>query len=401
MSEETDYPVIPGCEYVDRCGGGGFADVLRYRDSLGRDVAVKVLRQGVDEKAIGGFEQEAMLMAKLSNHPNIVSIYQFGVDGNDRPYLIMEMYPSGSLADDIRNRVYTPAKTLAVGIQLCGAIETAHRMGVLHRDIKPANILFNDFGRPALTDFGISVAVDQDNPMGNAMSPQWAPPEQFSASAGDIGPWSDVYSLAATLWAALAGHSPMWVSGQSNDAAHLRSRAETMPVPPLDREDVPPQLEQVLRVAMSKRPEQRYGSALEFARALQATQATLSFGVTQIDVLSDSAGRKSDVDSLTDAGTRVSSFEDASSVASAAAGENVSGADEVPSDVGYHYPYPKPQGAPGGFRQIPAMMPGQYLPPAPEPDNEDATMQQVMLGVLATLIIVGSSVGIIALIATS
>lgn len=400
MSEETDYPAIPGCEYVDRCGGGGFADVLRYRDSLGRDVAVKVLRQGLDEKAIGGFKQEAMLMAKLSNHPNIVSIYQFDVDGNGRPYLIMEMYPSGSLADDIRRKVYTPAQVLAVGIQLCGAIETAHRMGVLHRDIKPANILFNDFGRPALTDFGISVAVDQDNPMGNAMSPQWAPPEQFSASTGKIGTWSDVYSLAATLWAALAGHSPMWVSGQSNDAAHLRSRAETMPVPPLDREDVPPQLEQVLRVAMSKRPEQRYASALEFARALQAIQTSLSFGVTQVDVLSDASGRKSEADTITDTGTRVSSFEDASPVASAAVPETVSGVDEAPPG-GYYYPYPQPQGALGEFRQMPSVMSRQYSLQVPEPDNENTTVLQVMLGLLATLVIVGSSVGIIALIATS
>ena len=300
---------IPGFTYVDYLGGGGFADVYQYQDALGRDVAVKVLHRDMNERMYENFQQEAALMAKLSSHPNIITIFQFGASSEDRPYLVMEMYPSGSISTQVRQKLYSAQQAMTVGIRIAGAIETAHRMGVLHRDIKPGNILFNQLGHPALTDFGISVSLDSHKAAGGAMSPQWAAPEQFiktTYEAGglehepqasdhddssrkhiDVGPWSDVYSLAATLWASLVGHSPMWVPGGKNDFVHLRSRAQSMGVPPIDRSDVPDDLERVLRIALSKDPTQRYQTALDFARALQRVQAAHNFPITPVEVLSE------------------------------------------------------------------------------------------------------------------
>ena len=163
MPPRKPAPEIPGFTLIDWLGGGGFADVFRYHDhSLDREVAIKVLhRGGSTDRARQAFRTEASLMAKLSSHPNIVSVFQMGVADDGRPFLVMEMCATQHLGDTSSRRPYSPAKAMELGIQIAGAVETAHRLGILHRDIKPSNIMFTAFGRPALTDFGISISLDQ------------------------------------------------------------------------------------------------------------------------------------------------------------------------------------------------------------------------------------------------
>lgn len=307
MAQKYPPPKLDGFEVVDWLGGGGFADVFSYNSKWGRQVAIKVLHRGVDGNAKSSFEAEVRLMAKLSNHPSIVSIFEAGIAKDGRPFLAMEICPPPHLSARIQQRPLSVSKALEVAIQISGAVETAHRLNVLHRDIKPANILFTEFGRPALTDFGISVSTDSET-ASKALSPLWAPPEQFGGRFGPMGPFSDVYSLAATTWAMLGGRSPMEIVGGDNSTNALRERVSKMTPPSTGRADVPDLLEQVLAVAQSKDPGQRYQSVLEFARALQGVQAQLNDSITPIDVLEDQIEDDYDEEPESDSGTRVNGF---------------------------------------------------------------------------------------------
>lgn len=304
MAQRSMPPELPGFVYIDWLGGGGFADVFRYQDALGRKVAVKVLHGG-DESA---FDAEANLMAKLSSHPNIVSIFQAGVAADGRRFLVMEECGTAHLGSRVAKRVLSTSKAMEITIQVAGAVETAHRMGILHRDIKPANILFTGIGRPALTDFGISVGSDVAAAK-NALSRLWAPQEQYPDSGLPMGPWSDVFSLAATMWAMLVGRSPMEEPGGPNDPLSLRHRARTFVPRATGRQDVPEVLERVLVTALTRDPQQRYQSALEFARALQGVQGQMNESVTPIDVLSDHVEEDlHDATEIEGSGTRISGF---------------------------------------------------------------------------------------------
>ena len=279
-------PSLTGFQYLRHLGSGGFADVYLYEEQLlGRKVAVKVLLSGkLGADALRHFTNEANLMAQLSNHPSIVSVYSAGVSDDGRPYLVMEYCSRPNLQARYRAQRFSEAEALRVGVQIAGAIETAHRAGILHRDIKPANILSTDYGRPALTDFGIAATTSSGVQTG--MSVPWAPPEALAADGrGDER--SDVYSLAATLYTLLAGRTPFEVPGTSNTSVELMSRVHTLPLPPLGRQDVSASFERVLATAMAKRPAERYGSAMEFARALQRVQIELGMQATTVDVVED------------------------------------------------------------------------------------------------------------------
>ncbi|MBK8464029.1 MAG: serine/threonine protein kinase [Nigerium sp.] len=306
MAPRSVAPELPGFSFLGFIGGGGFADVFRYQDALHRTVAVKVTH-GVSGESAQAIAAEANLMAKLSSHPNIVSIFQAGVAPDGRTYLVMEECAAAHLGARVSKRLLSVSKAMEITIQLAGAVETAHRLGILHRDIKPANILFTGFQVPALTDFGISASND-GGLASNALSPLWAPPEQHPDSPHPMGPWSDVFSLAATMWAMLVGRSPLEVPGDLNDRLTLRYRAQTFTPPPTRRQDVPDVLERVLATALTADPRQRYQSALEFARALQGVQGQLNESVTAINVLSDEP--EDDFDDLGphETGTRISGF---------------------------------------------------------------------------------------------
>ncbi len=279
-------PRLPGFTPVRHLGSGGFADVFLYSEQLlGRQVAVKVLvADKLGEDAIAHFTNEANLMAQLSNHPSIVSVHQAGVAEDGRPYLVMEYCSRPNLQARYRAARFSQAEALRVGIQIAGAVETVHRAGVLHRDIKPANILVTDYGRPALTDFGIAATASSNAQAG--MSVPWAPPEALAAQARS-DERSDVYSLAATLYTLLAGRTPFELPGASNTSVDLIGRVQSMPLPPIGRPDVSPSLERVLATAMAKNPAERYASALEFARALQRVQIELGMQPTAVDVMED------------------------------------------------------------------------------------------------------------------
>ena len=282
--EASAPPDLPGYEYVRVLGLGGFADVFLYRQHLPRrDVAVKVLLAGsLDDDVRERFQTEANLMAQLSHHPSIVTIHHAAIAADGRPFLVMEYCSRAGLAERYRTERMPVAEVLRIGVRLASAVETAHRAGILHRDIKPANVLTTDFGWPALTDFGIAATT---GPAAQAMgmSIPWSPPELLAERPhGDER--SDVYALAATVYSLLAGRTPFELPGGNNSAQQLVARIERSPLPPVGRDDVPPQLQAVLDRAMAKHPSRRYASAQAVARALQEVEAALRLPVTPLDL---------------------------------------------------------------------------------------------------------------------
>lgn len=289
-------PALAGFTYVDVLGSGGFADVYLYEQHLPRRrVAVKVmLADRMTGDAADQFAAEANVMALLSTHPAIVTIYQAGVSDDARPYLVMEYCSRPNLQVRSRAAAFSIAEALRVGIQVAAAVETAHRAGILHRDIKPANILVTEYNRPALTDFGIATTAGADESAAG-MSIPWSPPEAFGDDPGS-GVATDVYALGATVYTLLAGHSPFEIPGGRNGGADLIQRIESQPLAPLGRADAPASLEAVLARAMAKRPGDRYESAMAFARALQRVQIELAHSVTPIDILDDAPADEVDGD---------------------------------------------------------------------------------------------------------
>ncbi len=253
------------------------------------------------------FDAEAELLARLSTHPSIVTMYEAGLAADGRPYLAMEYCSRPSMGARFRTERIAVPEALRVAVQIAGAVETAHRAGILHRDIKPANILITDYGHPVLTDFGISGTLD-GAVLAQGMSVPWSPPEFFeSAPHGGVG--SDVWALAATLYSLLAGRSPFEVVGGPNSNADLIARISHDALPSIERSDVPRELERVLATAMAKTPGRRYPRMIDFARALQRIQGVLALAVTPVDLVEDVDPGAADDDRFgdveSDAGTRL------------------------------------------------------------------------------------------------
>ena len=200
---------IDGFEMGERIGSGGFSVVYRARQhSMNREVAIKVLNTGFATDAERRtFERECHALGRLSHHPNIVTVFDDAITDDGRPCIVMELY-SSTYRERVEEIGPLPIdEVLAVGVRVCGALQTAHDAGVLHRDIKPHNIFLSAYGEPALGDFGISTIDDERSHSGaSGVSVAYAAPEVLEDSRAS--PAADVYSLAATLFQLIAGASP-------------------------------------------------------------------------------------------------------------------------------------------------------------------------------------------------
>jgi hypothetical protein len=233
-------------------------------------------------------------MAGLSQHPNIVTVFSSGRAGDGRPYLALEYYPGQSLARNLQGHTRSVAEVVAMGVQLAGAVESAHRLGILHRDIKPANILVGHFGQPVLGDFGIATNTAEGR-VGVGLSVPWSPPEALGTGR-PAGPAADIWGLAATLYALLTGRSPFEVPGGNNSAHALADRIRTAPYRPLGRADAPASLDRLLGRALAKDPAGRPKTMLAFGQALQGVERELGLPQTRLEVIRlDRATRDAEV----------------------------------------------------------------------------------------------------------
>ncbi|MCJ0904246.1 protein kinase [Rhodococcus sp. ARC_M6] len=251
-----------GFEDAEEIGRGGFGVVFRCLErSLDRTVAVKVLTGTFNRGNVDRFLREQRAMGRLTGHPNIVNALQIGETSSGRPYIVMPYHPLDSLQARIsRDGRLDCEAVLRLGVKVAGALETAHRLGIIHRDVKPANILLTDYGEPELTDFGIAyVAADVDTAAGSvAGSPAFTAPEVVDGEAP--GAAADIYGLAATLFSAATGR----------------------PVPDVREQGIPDDVREVLERAMSVRPDDRPATAAEFGDELRQIQGDHSWPVDEM-----------------------------------------------------------------------------------------------------------------------
>lgn len=279
-------PVLSGYTYVRPLGTGGFADVFLFEQNMPRrSVAVKVLlRDIVDDDVLRAFNAEADVMARLSSHPSILTVYTASISADGRPYLVMEYCP-GTFSSRERTVPLAVSAALTVAIKIACALETAHRSRVLHRDIKPSNILTTTYGGPVLGDFGIAASLSggtRDEIF--AMSLPWSAPEVVDESTtGTIA--TEVWSFGATLYSLLADRAPFEApDGPSLSRAQLAHRIARAKYTNIRRADVPASLELCLARMMSRDPTARQSSLLECAYDLQRVQREMGVPLTALDV---------------------------------------------------------------------------------------------------------------------
>src|SRR4051794_8744299 len=242
---------------VELLGEGGMGRVWLARDeTLERDVAVKegdlpAELPGVDrDEARRRTLREARSAARLS-HPNAVQVYDV-LEADGRPWIVMEHVPSRSLQRVIREEgPLDPRRAAGIGLQVLAALRAAHRAGVQHRDVKPANVLLGEGDRAVLTDFGIATIENDGLVTGSGVvlgSPEYMPPERVRR--GRTEPASDLWSLGATLYAAVEGHSPY---RRPSVMETLTALAAEEPAPPQHAGVLRPVLDGLLRIDPAER----------------------------------------------------------------------------------------------------------------------------------------------------
>ena len=269
----SELDVIAGrYELGERLGYGGMSTVQVAVDRrLERQVAVKLLAEHLadDSQFISRFRREALSAARLV-HPNIVQVFDFGLDEvSGRHYIVMEYIQGRSGAEILREETRLGVgDTLELVDGACRGLVHAHRMGVIHRDVKPGNILRSDDAAVKLADFGIAKAVGGTSQLTQAGSvlgtAAYLAPEQ--ASGGEVGPPADMYGLGVVTYQLLAGRLP-YEAGSLTELALLQQREY-----PIRLDEITPEVPAALALAVEKAlaldPGERYASAEEMRRAL-------------------------------------------------------------------------------------------------------------------------------------
>lgn len=255
---------------TEEIGRGGMGVVYRAEraDALyHKTVAIKLLGPLAGPEVIERFGQERAILAALV-HPNIARLLDGGVTADSVPYLVMEHVEGRPIDHYCADEGLDVEARLALFVELCDAVQFAHRNLVVHRDLKPSNILVTEDGTPMLLDFGISKLVDDGTgatlTMHHLMTPAYASPEQVAGRP--ITTASDVYSLGVVLYESLTGRLPYVVEGRPlTEVAAMVAEAEA----PRPSQVAPPgfdaklrgDLDTILLRALAKEPERRYGTA--------------------------------------------------------------------------------------------------------------------------------------------
>ncbi|NMR20450.1 serine/threonine-protein kinase [Cellulomonas fimi] len=257
---------------------GGMGEVWAAHDlALARDVAVKVLREEFagDKGFLDRFRTEARNAGSLS-HPNIAQLYDYG-EQDGSAYLVMELVVGEPMSDLLEREPVLPIqRLLPILAQTARALHAAHVAGVVHRDVKPGNILLGRGGRVKITDFGVSLAVNQVPMTATGMvmgTAQYLSPEQ--AIGRPATPSSDLYSLGIVAYESLVGHRPF--TGPT--AVDIAVAHVNKPVPPLPP-SIEPRLAELVMRMLSKEPAERPRSATALARTFdQMVESTPPEGV--------------------------------------------------------------------------------------------------------------------------
>ncbi|WP_306307125.1 protein kinase domain-containing protein [Nocardia cerradoensis] len=281
-SSVADELTSSGFADAEEIGHGGFGVVYRCTQvELDRTVAVKVLTAELDNANRERFFREQRAMSRLTAHPNIVTVLQVGVTTGGLPYLVMPYHRFDSLDVRLRRDGVMPVEeVLWVGVKIAGALESAHRLGIVHRDVKPGNILLTDYGEPALTDFGIAHMEGGFRTATGVLtaSPAFTAPEVLGGEAATAA--ADVYGLGATLFCGLTGHAAFERrSGEQVVAQFVRITSQ--PVPDLRESGIPGNVAEVVESAMNRDPSAR-PSAAELGDAIRRVQRQFGYHVDEM-----------------------------------------------------------------------------------------------------------------------
>jgi serine/threonine protein kinase len=254
-------------------GQGGMSTVyLGYDPRSQREVAIKILPPYYQHAAKfrERFDREALMIALLE-HPAIVPVYDMGEE-DGQPYIVMRYMSGGSLSDKLRRGPILLRECMEMYLRLAPALDTAHARGVTHRDVKPDNLLFDKYDNVFLSDFGLArlretigfANISDGSVMG---TPAYMSPEQIQGDR-EIDGRSDIYSMGVVLYQMLCGEVPFY----GTTAASVMMMHLVNPVPQIrdQNKSLPVGIQTVLDTAMAKSPDDRYQTAGELARAIQA-----------------------------------------------------------------------------------------------------------------------------------
>jgi serine/threonine-protein kinase len=254
---------------INKIGSGGTADVyLAWDGKLNRYVAIKILSKtyASEKNFVARFKKEAQILARL-NDPNIVAIYDWGQ--YDNSYFICMEYVEGQNLEEIIDKqgIISPKVTARYAIQICSALEVAHKNNLIHRDIKPQNIIVTLDGTVKITDFGIAKSLIEDNTktiniLGTAyyISPEQAQGKILSYS-------TDIYSLGVVLYEMLTADLPF--RGENSIEISLKHINEKPIRPSALVSNIPPEIEKILMHCIEKNPQKRYENVSALKADLQ------------------------------------------------------------------------------------------------------------------------------------
>ena len=252
-------------------GEGGMAAVYKaYQPAMDRYVALKVLPRhfASDPQFVTRFQQEARVVAQLQ-HPHILPVFDFG-EADGYTYIVMPFVKSGTLTDLLKGPALSLPQIRTLVTQIGSALDYAHARGLVHRDVKPSNVLIDETGNCLLTDFGLAKIMEGSihlTTSGAIMgTPAYMSPEQ--GLGHKIDKRSDIYALGVILYEMAVGRVPY--SAETPMAVVIKHINDPLPPPRSVKPELPEALERVTLKALTKNPEDRFASAGEMVRALQA-----------------------------------------------------------------------------------------------------------------------------------
>jgi alpha-tubulin suppressor-like RCC1 family protein len=268
---------------------------------LDKKVAIKILSEELSQypELVSRFRREARAIARIK-HPAIVEAFDFGNLADGRCYYVMELLQGTNLATFMQAKgALSLSESLEIAIPLMEGLAAAHEAGFIHRDIKPDNIFLvkTDEGTlfPKLIDFGIAKLKNPDEQGDSVVTridavmgtPLYMSPEQAPGSTETVGPWSDIYSTAATLYHVMSGKPPFY----SDNPLELMLMHSWSPPPPLCevRPEVPQPISDTIMKALSKKPADRFPTMQGFAEALRAAAQGRNV-VEEVAARADSGG---------------------------------------------------------------------------------------------------------------
>jgi formylglycine-generating enzyme required for sulfatase activity/serine/threonine protein kinase len=260
-------------EILEKIGKGSMGGVFLAEDTrLKRKVAIKRLvvtdKQTDMDVFLQRFQREALEMAGFQ-HPNIVSVYDYGSD-EEGVYLVLEHMPGGVLTERIRKGAMAPAEAAAIILPLADALQAIHDRGRVHRDVKPSNIMFDRYDNPKLADFGVVKLVESDGSDGLTVAgttlgtPAYMAPELVS---GQPLAQSDQYALALVCFELVTGRKPFSADSPLDMLYHQRNTP--LPAPSSFQSGLPAWLDDLLQKALAKQPAERFADMRSFIEAFQ------------------------------------------------------------------------------------------------------------------------------------